>query len=527
MSSCVRRCSPQGGDGLYREHPINILKYAGKNIWLLVFPLLRGIRSIRLDVYAFYHWLQGAWFDLLVVLVILGIGYLRWHFIQFRAERNCFVYSSGILIRREVVIPYDNLSVITAEHPWWLRPLFAVRVQLDTRAGALKTMDISILVRRSDYRRIKQRLPIRLRSSKTRIYRPHWLSIVFFSFIFSSSLSGALYLSTFFLQFGKMVDTMLQESLTRRLTEMAGEMAEEITAHMAQISRIASKIPPIAVGAAIVLLSAWLLSFLVNMLRYIGFRYEQDEHQLRIRSGLLTRRRYIIQSDRINYIDLRQNLFMKVCRMTSVQLNCSGYGNARRELPVMVPMIPRQKIQEAVSSFYPQAFPKKNQFRAPNNGMMTYLYAPGIAAAVIPIVSRLLQNLLPQFSDFISFGMLMLEIPMLWMLVVKTVAWRTTGITVQGNLLCVRYCRGFRFHTLLADQGALAKIQIRVSPFQRWYRKCDLHLYFYGSIPHGHPLLGFRIQDVEQLYAQLGLSLPDELPECGIHRQTENTAPEA
>lgn len=171
MSSCVRRCSPQGGDGLYREHPINILKYAGKNIWLLVFPLLRGIRSIRLDVYAFYHWLQGAWFDLLVVLVILGIGYLRWHFIQFRAERNCFVYSSGILIRREVVIPYDNLSVITAEHPWWLRPLFAVRVQLDTRAGALKTMDISILVRRSDYRRIKQRLPIRLRSSKTRICR--------------------------------------------------------------------------------------------------------------------------------------------------------------------------------------------------------------------------------------------------------------------------------------------------------------------------------------------------------------------
>lgn len=453
MSSCVRRCSPQGGDGLYREHPINILKYAGKNIWLLVFPLLRGIRSIRLDVYAFYHWLQGAWFDLLVVLVILGIGYLRWHFIQFRAERNCFVYSSGILIRREVVIPYDNLSVITAEHPWWLRPLFAVRVQLDTRAGALKTMDISILVRRSDYRRIKQRLPIRLRSSKTRIYHPHWLSIVFFSFIFSSSLSGALYLSTFFLQFGKMVDTMLQESLTRR--------------------------------------------------------------------------RYIIQSDRINYIDLRQNLFMKVCRMTSVQLNCSGYGNARRELPVMVPMIPRQKIQEAVSSFYPQTFPKRNQFRAPNNGIMTYLYAPGIAAAVIPIVSRLLQNLLPQFSDFISFGMFMLEIPMLWMLVVKTVAWRTTGITVQGNLLCVRYCRGFRFHTLLADRGALAKIQIRVSPFQRWYRKCDLHLYFYGSIPHGHPLLGFRIQDVEQLYAHLGLSLPDELPECGIHRQTENTAPEA
>ena len=511
---------------MYREHPVNIIKYAGKNIWLLIFPLLRGIHSIRLDVRAFYYWLQGAWFDLLVVLVILGIGYLRWYFIRFRAERNCFVYSSGILIHQEIVIPYQNLSVITAEHPWWLRPLFAVRVQLDTRAGTLKAMDISILVRRSDYRRIKQRLPIRLRSSKTRSYHPHWLSIVFFSFIFSSSLSGALYLSTFFFQFGKMVDTMLQESLPRRLTEMAGEMAEEITAQIAQISRIASKIPPIAVGTAIVLLAAWLLSFLINMLRYIGFRYEQDPHQLRIRSGLLTRRRYIIQSDRINYIDLRQNLFMKVCRMTSVQLNCSGYGNARRELPVMVPMIPWRRLQETISSFFPQSIPKKNQIRAPGNGMLTYLYAPATAAAAIPVLSRLLQNALPQFSDFISFGMLMLEIPMLWLLIVKTVAWRTTGITVQGNLLCIRYCRGFRLHTILANADALAKIQIRVSPFQRWYRKCDLHLYFYGSMPHRHPLLGFRIRDVERLYAQLGLRLPDELPECGIHCTKENTVPE-
>ena len=58
---------------MYREHPVNIIKYAGKNIWLLIFPLLRGIHSIRLDVRAFYYWLQGAWFDLLVVLVILAV----------------------------------------------------------------------------------------------------------------------------------------------------------------------------------------------------------------------------------------------------------------------------------------------------------------------------------------------------------------------------------------------------------------------------------------------------------------------
>ena len=32
---------------VYREHPIKILRYSAKNLWLLIFPLLRSLRFIR------------------------------------------------------------------------------------------------------------------------------------------------------------------------------------------------------------------------------------------------------------------------------------------------------------------------------------------------------------------------------------------------------------------------------------------------------------------------------------------------
>lgn len=65
-------------------------KNAAKNIWLLVFPLLRGIRTFTLDFNAFYTWIKGAWFDILVILFILGFGYFRWLFTWFRFEKITF-----------------------------------------------------------------------------------------------------------------------------------------------------------------------------------------------------------------------------------------------------------------------------------------------------------------------------------------------------------------------------------------------------------------------------------------------------
>ena len=65
---------------MYHEHPLRILRYSAKNIWLLIFPLLRGLRTYHFSKEFFYAWIQGAWKDIFVIGVILLFGFIRWFF---------------------------------------------------------------------------------------------------------------------------------------------------------------------------------------------------------------------------------------------------------------------------------------------------------------------------------------------------------------------------------------------------------------------------------------------------------------
>ena len=62
---------------MYREHPIKILRYCIRNLWLLIFPLLRSSVLFPFSPEALLRWLHGAWFDILIFLTILGIAVLR------------------------------------------------------------------------------------------------------------------------------------------------------------------------------------------------------------------------------------------------------------------------------------------------------------------------------------------------------------------------------------------------------------------------------------------------------------------
>ena len=81
------------GEAVYREHPIKILRYSAKNLWLLIFPLLRSLRFYPFSLQKLIDWGAGAWFDLLVALLILGIGTLRWH--------ACTYYFDEVSIRSQ------------------------------------------------------------------------------------------------------------------------------------------------------------------------------------------------------------------------------------------------------------------------------------------------------------------------------------------------------------------------------------------------------------------------------------------
>ena len=69
-----------------RQHPVIILKYAAKYLWLLIIPLGRYLIATHFNL---QEWIRANWVDILTVSVIIGYAFMRWVFVYFRIEDKC------------------------------------------------------------------------------------------------------------------------------------------------------------------------------------------------------------------------------------------------------------------------------------------------------------------------------------------------------------------------------------------------------------------------------------------------------
>lgn len=145
-------------------------------------------------------------------------------------------------------------------------------------------------------------------------------------------------MSALFFQFGRISKDLLENELKNAFNQLTSEVS----------SKFALSIPPAAITLAIIIIITWLFSFISNILRYAGFVMKKNKRSLEIKMGTITRRSFHIVSDKINYIDMRQSMIMKIFRKTSLNISCSGYGNEKNELPVLLPILNRKQSNRAL-----------------------------------------------------------------------------------------------------------------------------------------------------------------------------------
>ena len=107
---------------IYHEHPLRILKYSLKNIWLLIFPLLRGVSVLSFNPKGIYAWIKGAWLDIAVIGIILVYGFIRWYFSQITSacvpfpapgapKRISFIFFTPQLVQEALVVTHHHLRL--------------------------------------------------------------------------------------------------------------------------------------------------------------------------------------------------------------------------------------------------------------------------------------------------------------------------------------------------------------------------------------------------------------------------------
>lgn len=487
---------------MYHEHPIRIIKYSIKNIWLLVFPLCRAlyVAKFKFDKEWFYNWVRGAWFDLAVIGAILIFGLIRWYYSWIDFTKEEIVHREGPIVNLNTYIPFKNISSVTYQRPFYLVPFRALRFRCDTRAGKKRNVDMKLVISEKTCTEIMKKLPDINEEEKIKdIPDPTLLSILLFSVFFSSGFSGTVYIATFFLKGGNIAHDIINLSLSR-LTEETTKFSE----------RLLLKIPAAALMIGTFFIASWLLSFMVNVVRYGGFRLDTDGKYMKICYGILDRKEYRIAASHINYTDLRQNLIMKLFRSVAVNISCAGYGANQSRLPVMIPVRKEKSLEkslEAVGVFSGV----KNRFRPEVKGIGSYIILPLIVVAGLYPLNDLIVRVFPKFSELSSFIAIMLEIPAVWMLIVKFVALLTSGISIYEDKIMVRTSVWTEFHTIVADKNKVATFTIEQNYLQKLSGRCALCISFEGEEHRIYKVRAMNSMDVLRISKMLGYEVGEKV----------------
>lgn len=460
-----------------RSHPVNILENTSRFLILLLLPL---IRALIVTQAGFSEWLAGAWFDLLVVGVILSLGVTRWYSYTFQLQPEGIMIRKGIFLRQERFLPFASITVISSRAPWYYRPIRAVRLTADTDGGRTAQPDFSITVRRELALRIADAARARLIPERSfrRTYIPRNLYIVFFSFLTSNSLTGVLYLWAALSQAENIFGAPLRAQLFRTFTELA--------------EWYSFGLPPFFAILAYFILGCWLLSFLQNMQQHLRFSTVRYGGALVVRSGLFSLRQHTVAVSRINFLTLRQSLFSKLLGLMSVFIHCTGYGKNKDELAVLLPSGRKREILNNLKLLLPEIPLVKKQIRPRLQYLSRFLIPPLTLCLAVLAAGLAALYLISGYDRVLVFLLVICEIPCLWWLVVKLFAFFHTGIGVSDQALTIYYTRAYQVITCSIPREKITKITLQQTLFQLPTQCCDVMIYTWGE--------GIQRQKVINLY---------------------------
>lgn len=467
-----------------RSHPINIIEHTSKYLLLLIFPILRALLFTNTSLYV---WLRGAWFDILVVAVIVGLGIWAWVRYVYCLANDGIYIKKGIVISKVRFIPYKKLSVLSIEKPFFLLPFGAVRVNADTDGGMPTTPDFMITVnkRELDFFKDKATSPFLMPGEIKRVYLPKNFYIAILSFVVSNTLTGVLFVSTLLSGAGTVFGNEVEEVMKGQFT--------------AVVQKLAVGVPPAAALLAVILFGGWLVSFLLNLIRHLRFSAIRQGGLLIVKSGLITRRENHLTVKRINLIELRQTFVTKLFGFYTAFIHCNGYGKRKDELSILMPAGERHDIQQSIRMLLPEIPVCKPTIRPRLRYLSRFLIPPISWVLGVLAVWILGAVLLPEAGQMIFFMGIMAEIPCIWYLLVKIMSYFHTGVGYSDEVYTFSYTYGYRIKTVAVPRYRIVRLTVRRSLFQVMTGCCDLVILTYSEGRKRHVVPNLNYEEAKKM----------------------------
>lgn len=469
--------------------PVYILKGIKKFLFLLIIPLLRGGMYYIVNG-DFYFWIKGSWIDISIVMIILGLSIIRWHEYVIYVNDNYIILKEGILKKKQINIPKKRIYYITVDIPFYYRIINTVKLNCYTFIKNEKYSKIDIIVTKSNFDKLKPHIFNNVDIQKNDIKNISFaktMQTAFLSLVMSNSLAGIVLIATFISTSSKILGYQLEKQLYGPFTAITKKLAFGFS--------------PAGAAIAYILLAGWFVAFVKNLISYINFNLKKSNNKLITSIGLLNNKFEYIDIEKINYIDIVQNIFTKTISICSVFVNIYNSRKTSKKLTIIIPSINTRCLTYNINKIFNihdcneygiKIQPSKTSF-------LSYLIWPIMFFVFTFLICYKLVVIYPHWSEFLYFIVLINSIICFWLLVIKLVDSQTSSISLNENIYHIRYSRMFKFHNVIIKENKISKIVIRQTLIQRHLKKCNVYIYSCSIKPAKHFCKNISILRVKQL----------------------------
>jgi uncharacterized membrane protein YdbT with pleckstrin-like domain len=174
----------------------------------------------------------------------------------------------------------------------------------------------------------------------------------------------------------------------------------------------------------------------------------------------------------------------------SINVDCSGYGYTNDEIPVFIPIMSRKTAQNTISALMPTMKVYPNNYKPRWTNFWRYTYKSILLIVSTMVAYHTVKHFYPSIKDILKFLAIMIEIPSVWYFIISVMSLFTTGFSLVDSQLCIRYSKGFSFHTILVSDVKLAKVSITQTIFQKLGGTYNIAFYVTTEKKKRHVVMG-------------------------------------
>lgn len=347
---------------LQRQHPaaalanaFDIIRANFITILILIF-VGSGGREANFTLY----WIIGTFLFLLIW------GVISWYRFEFSVSDGELRIEQGVLVRKKLYLTSDRIQVIDISAGVIQRLFGLVAVEVKTAGSSSKEAKINAITR------VKaEKLKTLLRkksenSDETQEVEPVSQRKVYAldtrDLLIAASTSGrfGVALSVVGVAFSQVEQLISEEQMIH--------FVETVVPRSTNASMIVMSI--IAVIAI-----AWLFSFASTIIKYYDFVVEVRENELLISRGLFERTQLTIPFNRIQAVQIKEELLRQPLGYASLVIESAGYGESEGNSTTLFPLLAKPQIFSFINQVIPDyQMEISENSNVPSVGLRRYLF---------------------------------------------------------------------------------------------------------------------------------------------------------